>query len=46
MTTAVELVARISTPGPTVTRVATDRAENVDVHAALNAAVAAALDAG
>ena len=46
VTTAVELVARISTPGPSVTRIATDRAENVAVHAALNAAVAAALDAG
>jgi 2-succinyl-5-enolpyruvyl-6-hydroxy-3-cyclohexene-1-carboxylate synthase len=38
-----ELVARITTPGPSVTRVPTDRAENVRLHAALNAAVAAAL---
>ena len=44
MTTAAELVDRIAAPGPSVTRVATDRAENVAVHAALNAAVAAALD--
>ena len=34
---------RSRVPGPSVTRVATDRAENVRVHAALNAAVAAAL---
>jgi len=46
VTTAVELSERISTPGPTVTRIATDRAENVAVHAALHTAVAAALDAG
>ena len=44
MTTAAELVARLGAPGPSVTRVRTDRAENVGVHAALNAAVAAALD--
>ena len=44
VTTAAELVARLRPPGPSVTRVRTDRAENVRVHAALNAAVAAALD--
>jgi 2-succinyl-5-enolpyruvyl-6-hydroxy-3-cyclohexene-1-carboxylate synthase len=43
VTTAAELIARVREPGPSVTRVATDRAENVQVHAALNAAVAAAL---
>ncbi len=42
--TAVELAARVTAPGPSVTRVATDRADNVRVHATLNAAVAAALD--
>ena len=45
VTTAVELVDRLTTPGPTVTRIATDRADNVDVHAALTAAVVTALDA-
>ncbi len=44
VTTAADLVARLGRPGPSVTRVRTDRAENVRVHAALNAAVAAALD--
>jgi 2-succinyl-5-enolpyruvyl-6-hydroxy-3-cyclohexene-1-carboxylate synthase len=39
-----ELVARLGRPGPWVTRVRTDRAENVRAHARLNAAVAAALD--
>ena len=43
VTTATELVDRIRRPGPSVTRIATDRADNVRVHAALNAAVAAAL---
>jgi 2-succinyl-5-enolpyruvyl-6-hydroxy-3-cyclohexene-1-carboxylate synthase len=43
VTTPAELVARLDAPGPSVTRVHTDRAENVRVHAALNAAVAAAL---
>ena len=43
VTTATELVDRVRRPGPSVTRIATDRAENVRVHAALNAAVAAAL---
>ena len=43
VTTATELVERIRRPGPSVTRIATDRADNVRVHAALNAAVAAAL---
>jgi 2-succinyl-5-enolpyruvyl-6-hydroxy-3-cyclohexene-1-carboxylate synthase len=38
-----QLAARVAQPGPSVTRVATDRAENVEVHRALNAAVAAAL---
>jgi len=44
VTTAAELVARLRAPGPSVTRVRTDRTENVRVHAALNAAVVAALD--
>ncbi len=43
VTTATELVERIRRPGPSFTRIATDRADNVRVHAALNAAVAAAL---
>jgi 2-succinyl-5-enolpyruvyl-6-hydroxy-3-cyclohexene-1-carboxylate synthase len=43
--TAHQLVARLAAPGPTVTRVRTDRAENVRIHAALNAAVVDALDA-
>ncbi len=38
-----ELADRIANPGPSVTRVPTDRKANVEVHAALNAAVAAAL---
>jgi 2-succinyl-5-enolpyruvyl-6-hydroxy-3-cyclohexene-1-carboxylate synthase len=44
VTTPGELVERLAAPGPTLTRVGTDRAENVRVHARLNAAVAAALD--
>jgi 2-succinyl-5-enolpyruvyl-6-hydroxy-3-cyclohexene-1-carboxylate synthase len=44
VTTAAELTARLARRGPSVTRVPTDRAENVRVHAALNEAVAAALD--
>jgi 2-succinyl-5-enolpyruvyl-6-hydroxy-3-cyclohexene-1-carboxylate synthase len=44
VTTATELRARLARRGPSVTRVRTDRAENVRVHAALNAAVAAVLD--
>ena len=43
VTTPAELTARLRAPGPTVTRIRTDRAENVRVHAALNAAVVAAL---
>ena len=43
MTTPAELTARLALPGPTVTRIRTDRAENVRVHAALNDAVVAAL---
>ena len=38
-----ELVEAIGRPGPSVTRVVTDRAENVRVHNELNAAVAASL---
>jgi 2-succinyl-5-enolpyruvyl-6-hydroxy-3-cyclohexene-1-carboxylate synthase len=38
-----ELAGRIARPGPSVTRIPTDRKANVEVHAALNAAVAAAL---
>lgn len=41
--TADELLRRLSLPGPTVTRVVTDRAANVEVHDALNASIAAAL---
>jgi len=41
--TSDELRARLARPGPTVTRVVTDRAENVRVHDRLNAAVAAAM---
>jgi len=43
VTTAEELAERLGHSGPTLTRVATDRAANVAVHAALNDAVAAAL---
>jgi 2-succinyl-5-enolpyruvyl-6-hydroxy-3-cyclohexene-1-carboxylate synthase len=43
VTTREELAAAVTSPGPSVTRVATDRVENVDVHARLHAAVAAAL---
>ena len=43
VTTPAELTARLQLPGPTVTRIRTDRAENVRVHAALNDAVVAAL---
>ncbi len=43
MTTADELADRIAGPGPSVTRIPTNRKANVAVHAALNAAVAAAL---
>ncbi len=39
-----ELAKALAEPGPWVVRVVTDRAANVRVHAALNAAVAAALD--
>jgi 2-succinyl-5-enolpyruvyl-6-hydroxy-3-cyclohexene-1-carboxylate synthase len=41
--TASELRARLSRPGPSVTRVATNRAGNVAIHAMLNGAVAAAI---
>ena len=43
VTSADDLAKRIEQPGPHVTRVATDRAANVIAHAALHAAVAAAL---
>jgi 2-succinyl-5-enolpyruvyl-6-hydroxy-3-cyclohexene-1-carboxylate synthase len=43
VTTGAELVERVSRPGPSVTRIPTDRKANVAIHAALNAAVAAAL---
>jgi 2-succinyl-5-enolpyruvyl-6-hydroxy-3-cyclohexene-1-carboxylate synthase len=43
VTTPGELVDRLAAPGPSLTRVRTDRAENVRVHARLNAAVVAAL---
>ncbi len=42
--TADDLTARLDVRGPTVTRVATDRAANVALHAELHAAVAAAVD--
>ncbi|HZX54322.1 MAG TPA: 2-succinyl-5-enolpyruvyl-6-hydroxy-3-cyclohexene-1-carboxylic-acid synthase [Ilumatobacteraceae bacterium] len=41
--TADELVAAFDEPGTSVVRVASNRQDNVDVHAALNAAVVAAL---
>ena len=43
VTTPAELTSRLRLPGPTVTRIRTDRAENVKVHAALNDAVVAAM---
>jgi 2-succinyl-5-enolpyruvyl-6-hydroxy-3-cyclohexene-1-carboxylate synthase len=44
VTTSDELVARLTTTGPSVSRIPTDRAANVAAHAELNAAVVAALD--
>jgi len=41
--TAAELTSRLGQAGPSVTRVATDRAANVALHAAINDAVAAQL---
>jgi 2-succinyl-5-enolpyruvyl-6-hydroxy-3-cyclohexene-1-carboxylate synthase len=43
VTTVEALHERVGRPGPTVTRVPTDRAANVAIHAAINAAVADAL---
>jgi 2-succinyl-5-enolpyruvyl-6-hydroxy-3-cyclohexene-1-carboxylate synthase len=43
VTTPDELAARVTTPGPSVTRIPTNRQDNVAVHAALNAGVVAAL---
>jgi 2-succinyl-5-enolpyruvyl-6-hydroxy-3-cyclohexene-1-carboxylate synthase len=43
VTTAGELVARLGRAGPSVTRVATDRAANVAIHGTINAAVAEAM---
>lgn len=43
VTTCEELATAVATPGPTVTRIVTDRAENVRLHERLNGAVAAAL---
>jgi len=40
VSTADELAEAVRTPGPTVTRIVTDRAENVKVHDLLNEAVA------
>ena len=40
VTTTEELVRAVRTPGPSVTRVVTDRAENVKLHDLLNQAVA------
>ena len=44
--TSAELVDRLGVAGPTVTRVATDRATNVTVHDGINAAVADAIRGG
>lgn len=41
--TAAALTERLAVPGPSVTRVATDRAVNVAIHAAINQAVAQAI---
>jgi 2-succinyl-5-enolpyruvyl-6-hydroxy-3-cyclohexene-1-carboxylate synthase len=38
-----DLVSAVRAPGPSLTRVVTDRSDNVRLHAALNAAVAAAM---
>jgi 2-succinyl-5-enolpyruvyl-6-hydroxy-3-cyclohexene-1-carboxylate synthase len=43
--TPAELTARLRAPGPSLTRIRTDRAENVRVHAAINEAVVAAIAA-
>lgn len=43
VTTGEDLAKRINRPGPSVTRVATERAANVAIHTALHAAVADAL---
>ena len=43
VTTVEALRERVGRPGPTVTRIPTDRAANVALHAAINAAVADAL---
>jgi 2-succinyl-5-enolpyruvyl-6-hydroxy-3-cyclohexene-1-carboxylate synthase len=43
VTTVEALLASLATPGPSLTRVVTDRTENVAVHAALNTSVAEAL---
>lgn len=43
-TTRDELIAQMGRPGPWVCRVPSDRAANVDVHAALHATATAALD--
>jgi 2-succinyl-5-enolpyruvyl-6-hydroxy-3-cyclohexene-1-carboxylate synthase len=42
--TAADLADALQRPGPWVVRIRTDRAENVRLHAELNAAVGAALD--
>ncbi len=46
VTTSAELIDRLGVSGPTVTRVATDRATNVTIHSAINAAVADAVRGG
>jgi 2-succinyl-5-enolpyruvyl-6-hydroxy-3-cyclohexene-1-carboxylate synthase len=43
VTTPDELADRVARPGPSVTRIPTDRKANVAIHTALNAAVAAAV---
>jgi 2-succinyl-5-enolpyruvyl-6-hydroxy-3-cyclohexene-1-carboxylate synthase len=43
VTTAAALADRTTRPGPSVTRIPTNRKDNVAIHAALNAAVVAAL---
>jgi hypothetical protein len=43
VTDRARLVDAVRTAGPSVTRIVTERAENVRLHAELNAAVAAAM---
>jgi len=43
VSTAAELTSRLNARGPSVTRIVTNRASNVEIHAVLNAAVADAI---